>query len=106
MGFDSRSEFLFTDGSFGKNVIIFGVDMSPSVDYDNKNHDILIPGKGPAQKLDDTTLKVEAIYSINFTQQNKKIVLGLHYNGNKGFFFVNATKIYQFKEKDSEKKQD
>ena len=27
-GFDSRSEFLLTDGSFGKNVTIFGADMS------------------------------------------------------------------------------
>ena len=27
-GFDSRSEFLLTDGSFGKNVIIFGADTS------------------------------------------------------------------------------
>ena len=26
--FNSRSEFFFTDGSFGKNVFIFGVDMS------------------------------------------------------------------------------
>ena len=28
--FDSRSQFSFTDGSYGKNVIIFGVDMSSS----------------------------------------------------------------------------
>ena len=28
MGFDSRSEFLFTDESFGKNGIIIGADMS------------------------------------------------------------------------------
>ena len=27
VGFDSRSEFLFADGSYGKNVIIFGADM-------------------------------------------------------------------------------
>ena len=45
MGFDSRSEFSFTDGSMGKNVIIFGADMSPSVHIDNKNKDILILGE-------------------------------------------------------------
>ena len=28
IGFDSRSEFLFTDGSMGRNVIIFGADKS------------------------------------------------------------------------------
>ena len=33
--FDSRSQFLFTDGSYGKNVIIFEADMSSSVHVDN-----------------------------------------------------------------------
>ena len=41
-----RSEFIFTDGSYGKNVIIFGADMSSSVHVDNKGKDILILGKG------------------------------------------------------------
>ena len=36
IGFDSRSQFLFTDGSYGKIVIIFGADMSSSVHVDNK----------------------------------------------------------------------
>ena len=36
IGFDSRSEFLFTDGSMRRNVIIFGADMSSSVHIDNK----------------------------------------------------------------------
>ena len=49
IGFDSRSEFLFIYGSYGKNVIIFGADMSSSVHVDNKGKDILILGKG----LDD-----------------------------------------------------
>ena len=31
IGFDSRSECLFPDGSYGQNVIIFGTDMSSSV---------------------------------------------------------------------------
>ena len=51
IGFDSRSEFLFTDGSFGKNVIIFGADMNSSVHIDNKGKDILILGEGPTQGL-------------------------------------------------------
>ena len=41
----------------GKNVIIFGVDMSSSVHIDNKKKDILILGFGSAQELDDTTLQ-------------------------------------------------
>ena len=32
----------------------------------------------------------------------KKFVLSLHYNGSNSFLLVNATKIYQFKAKDSE----
>ena len=39
IGFDSRSEFSFTDGSMGKNVIIFGADVSSSMHIDNENKD-------------------------------------------------------------------
>ena len=55
IGFDSHSEFSFTDGSIGKNVIIFEADMRLSVYIDNKNKDTLILGEGPTQGLDDTT---------------------------------------------------
>ena len=55
-GFDSRWEFSLPDGTMGKNVIIFGVDVSSSVHVDNKAKDILILGEGPTQGLDDTTL--------------------------------------------------
>ena len=41
------------------------------------------------------------MYPINFTQPNKRYVLS-HYNGSNSFLFVNATKIYQFKAKNSE----
>ena len=86
----------------GKNVIIFGTDMSSSVHIDNKNKDISILREGPSQGLDDTTLTAEAIYPINFTQPNKRFALSLHCNGSNSFLFVNATKIYQFKAKNSE----
>ena len=33
----------------------------------NKNKNVLILGEGPTQGLDDTTLKAEAKYPINFT---------------------------------------
>ena len=102
IGFDSCSDFLFTDGSYGKNVIIFGADMSSSVHVDNKGKDILILCEGPTQELDDTTFTTEAKYPINFTQSGKRFVLSLHYNGSNSFLFVNATKVYQFKAKNSE----
>ena len=69
IGFDSRSEFSFTDESVGKNVITFGGDMSSSVHIPNKNKDILILGEGSTQGLNDTTLTTKAIYPINFKQQ-------------------------------------
>ena len=42
------------------------------------------------------------MYSINFTKQNKKISISLHYNGANSYFFANGTEIYGFKSKDSE----
>ena len=73
IGFDSSGEYSSPDGSVGKNVIGFGVDMSSSVDIDNKGKDILIHDKGPTQELDGTTFTVEPLYSINFTQSAKDL---------------------------------
>ena len=103
IGFVSLSEFLFTNGRMGKNVIIFGADMSSSVHVDNKGKDIFILAEGPTQGLDDITLTAEVKYPINFTQPRKRIAISLHYNGSNSFLFINPTKIYQFKAKDSEK---
>ena len=86
----------------GENVITFGSDMSSSLHIDNKNKNILSLGEGLTQRLGDTTLITEAKYSINYTQPRKRFVLSLHYNRSNSFLFVNATKIYQFKAKDSE----
>ena len=47
----------------------------------------------------------EAIYHINFTQSNDRFVLSIDYNGSNNFLFVNATKIYQLKAKNSEIKE-
>ena len=62
IGFDSRSEFSFTDGSIGRNVIIFGADVSSSVHDNNKNKDILTLGEGPTQGFYDNTLTAEVSY--------------------------------------------
>ena len=42
---------------------------------DNKKNDILILDIGPTQGLDNTTLTVEAQYSINFSRSNIKSLL-------------------------------
>ena len=78
--------------------------MKSSVQFNNKGKDILILAEGPTQVLDDTTLIAEVIYPINLTQPNKRFVLSLHYNGRNSFLFVNATKIDQFKAKNSSMK--
>ena len=50
--------FSFGNG-FGRNCIIFGVDMSSSLHLDNKKKDILILGEDPTQGLDGTKLTAE-----------------------------------------------
>ena len=48
--------------------------MSLNVNINNKKKDILILGKGPTQGLDNTTLAAEKEYSINCTEQQKKLI--------------------------------
>ena len=67
--------------------------MSLSVHIDYKNKDIVILGKGQTQGLRNTTLTEEAIYSINFTQPNKRSVLSLHYTVRNSLLFINTTEI-------------
>ena len=52
--------------------------------------------------MGDTSLATEVIYPISFTQPKTRFVLSLHYNGSSSFVFLNVTKIYQFKSRDSE----
>ena len=75
--------------------------MSFSTHIDNKKKNILVFGKGPTQGLEHT-LTAEKMYSINFTEKNKKFCLSLHYNGANSYLFVNGTEIYKCKAKDSE----
>ena len=102
IGFDSRPEFLLPDGSYGKNVIIFGVDMSSSIHVDNKRKDILTFGEKPTQRLDDTTLAAEANYPINFTQSGKRFVLSPHYNESTVSFLLMLQKYTSSKQKNLE----
>ena len=75
--------------------------MSSSSHIDNKKKDILILGKDPTQRLEHT-MAAEKLYSINFTKENTKFCLSLHYNGANSYLFVNGTEIIKFKAKDSE----
>ena len=93
MRFDAHSQFSWSDGECGKNVIIFGVDNSSSVLIDNIQKDTLVFGEGLVQELDYTANTTGANYLINFTRPRRKFVLSLYYNGSNIFLFVNAVKI-------------
>ena len=41
------------------------------------------------------------MYSINFTENDTKICLGLHDNGANSYLFVNGAEIYKFKAKNT-----
>ena len=76
--------------------------MSSCVHAKNKTRSIIVLGEGFTQGLDDITLYAEKMYSINFSQTNTKFYLSLPYNGTNSYLFVNATKTYKFRAKDSE----
>lgn len=94
-----------TLGANVKDVIIFGGDMTSSVNIDDKNKDILILDEGPTDELDDTAIIAEAKYSVNISNHRSKIHLSLHYNVINSFLYADGVKIYQSKAKDSEIKK-
>ena len=100
IGFDRKGIFSFSGGEYGQNILILGGDMSFSALIDNKKKDILVLGIGPTQGLEHT-LTEEKMYSINFTEKNKKFCSSLHYNRENSYLFVNGTENYKFKVKDS-----
>ena len=101
IGFDRHGSFSFPGIGLGRNVRIFGVDMSSSVHVDNKKKDILILREGPTQGLEHT-LTAGKMYSINFTGHNKNFCLSLYYNRASSYLFVNSKEIQKCNAKDSE----
>ena len=102
--FDERSQFSHTiteDGrthtANGRNVLIFGVDMSFSAHATNRANHIYLMGDGLTQGINDTTLYVENNYWRNFTDPGKKFIISLHYNGDESYFFLNGRQELKFK---------
>ena len=102
IGFDSRGSFSHPSGGEGKNVIIFGTHMSSSVHANNKVNNVLVLDKAFIQGINDTTIYAEKMHSPNFTVDNKRFCLSLHYNGDNSYLLVNGKEIHKFKAKDSE----
>ena len=104
--FDERSQFshTITEGGFahttnGRNVFIFGTDMSFSAHATNGANHIYLMGEGLTQSINDTTIYVEKNYYRNFTDPDKKFILSLHYNGDNSYLFVNGRQELKFKGK-------
>ena len=94
--FDERSQFgrTMVEGgrthiTNGRNVLIFGADMSFSIHRTNRANHIYVMGDGFTQGIHDT-LYVEKKYFRNFTEPNVKFVLSLHYNGDDSYLLVNG----------------
>ena len=95
--FDGESSFSFGDKIDAKNVIITGVNTSNSSQSTNKTQNIYLLRKDFVQGINNTTIYAEKIYKTNFTEQSKKLVLSLHYNGDNTYLFVNGSQELKFK---------
>ena len=79
IGVDRTGIYLLPHVTFGRNVVIFGVNMNSSVHVDNKGRDIFILEICPTQRLGEHSLTAEKMYSVNFTDHRKKcacIIMG------------------------------
>ena len=61
-GFDSTGQFSHPEGGMARNIIIFGVDLSNSVHATNKTQNVLIPGHGLTQEVNNTTIYADKMY--------------------------------------------
>ena len=66
----------------------------------NKTQSVLVLAHGLTQKINDTTIYAEKMYSTNFTVNSKMFCL--HYNGDDNYLFVNGKVVTKFKAKNSE----
>ena len=85
-----------TDITNGRNVLIFGADMSFSIHATNRANHIYLMGDGLTQGINDTTIYAEKKYFRNFTEPDLKFVLSLHYNGDDSYLFVNGRQELKF----------
>ena len=102
--FDERSQFSHTitengraHTTNGRNVLIFGADMSFSTHATNRANHIYLMGDGLTQGINDTTLYIEKNYWRNFTDPDKKFVLSFHYNDSDSYLFVSGRQELKFK---------
>ena len=85
-----------------ENCIILGAYMSSSSHAKSKKniYIFLFLVKILYKGINGTTIYAEKMYSINFTENDKKLCLSSHYNGANSYLFVNGKEIRKFKAKD------
>ena len=83
-----------THTTLGRNVLIFGADMSFSAHATNRTNNIYVMGDGLIQGINDTTIYVEKNYYRNFTDPGKKYVLS-----DNSYLFVIGRQELKFKAK-------
>ena len=66
-------------------------ESSSSSHLTNKTQNIYVLGKDFVQGINNTTIYAENIYKTTFTEQSKKFVLSLRYNGDNSYLFVNGS---------------
>ena len=96
IGFHGHGSYSHPSGGNGRNVIFFEVDTSSPTKIDYWKKYISILDLGPTQGVEHT-LSAEKMHSINFTENNKKLCLSLHYNGANSYLFANGTEIHNLK---------
>ena len=75
LGFDCTGQFSPPQGGMAKNTIIFAVNSSKSIHATNKTQNILIMGHGLTQKVNNTTIYAEKMYSSNFSTEKSTIIM-------------------------------
>ena len=77
--FDALSKFSLSNGEWSKNVVIFGVDNSYSMDADNRGKDILVLGEDTADGLDDSAIPAEAKCFLIITKSKSLFISELQW---------------------------
>ena len=73
IGFDRKGSYSVGD-KVGRNVRIFGVDMSSSPHIDKKGKDSLILGKGPTRGLGEHSLTAEKCVQLTLLKKIQNFV--------------------------------
>ena len=73
--------------------------MTNSKHANNKTKHVLVLGRGLIQKVDDTTIYAEKMYSPNFTIANKTFCLSLLYKTDDSYLFVNGKEVIKSRAK-------